>query len=156
MPKKSPAEKPDHPSFTRLLQFAREITARKPGAVATPTDLAVALQVSPQTVNNWRRRGVSKEGALAAQGEFGCSAHWILTDEGNRAAAMVPAPPPPAPPRDFSDRHVVTESEWDTLQAVQVMLGEERISDIRRQYAEANKRIRDGLEGQILTKKKES
>lgn len=143
MPKKSPADQPDHPSFTRLFHCAREITANTDYPVATHADLAVRMQASPQTINNWRVRGVSKEGALAAQAEFACSAHWILTAEGSQTTALAP---PPTPPRDFSDRHVVTDSEWDTLKAVQVMLGEERIAEIRRQYAEASKRIREQLE----------
>lgn len=40
------------------------------------------LNVSAQRVTNWARRGVSREGALAAQEKSGYSANWILTGVG--------------------------------------------------------------------------
>ncbi|NUA26130.1 S24 family peptidase [Cupriavidus basilensis] len=45
----------------------------------TPTDVANALNQSPQTINNWERRGMSKAGMLAAQETIGCSATWLST-----------------------------------------------------------------------------
>jgi hypothetical protein len=50
--------------------------------IASPTGLATALNMSAQVVTNWKRRGPSVEGALAAQREFGCDANWVLTGEG--------------------------------------------------------------------------
>ena len=43
----------------------------------TPSALAKALNVSPQTVKNWSSRGISKEGAMAAQAKFGCDANEL-------------------------------------------------------------------------------
>lgn len=61
-------EKPTHPSVTRLLDasgISQEETAK-------------AIDESPQTITNWKKRGVSKAGALKAAAKFGVSANWIL------------------------------------------------------------------------------
>lgn len=57
-----------HPSLERLLQ--------KSGL--NQEDLAKRLDESSQTVSNWKRRGVSKSGAIKASAEFGVSVNWIL------------------------------------------------------------------------------
>lgn len=44
-----------------------------------------------------------------------------------RLSVAEPAPPPP----DFKDRHVVSDSEWETLNAVKLMLSEQEIADLR-------------------------
>lgn len=81
-------EGPIAPSYTRLMDYAQRITARSSRRVERDTDLAARLGQSDGTVNNWKRRGVSKGGALAAEAEFGCSASWVLSGEG---AADAPA-----------------------------------------------------------------
>ena len=59
-----------HESFERLLEISnglsQEVIARR-------------IDESPQTLTNWKKRGVSKAGALKAAAEFGCSANWILS-----------------------------------------------------------------------------
>ena len=68
--------------MARLYAYARR--AKPP--VVTPTDLAKALNESPQTVKNWEYRGISKKGALASQAHFGVSATWLLEGVGDDAA----------------------------------------------------------------------
>lgn len=46
------------------------------------TDVARALNMSPQTLNNWESRGMSKSGMIEAQAILGCSASWLATGEG--------------------------------------------------------------------------
>lgn len=65
-----------HPSFERLMSVAMA------NGVHNSSALAVALNDSPQTITNWTRRGVSRDGALKAQEKFGISASWLLTGVG--------------------------------------------------------------------------
>ncbi|MDQ0068983.1 phage repressor protein C with HTH and peptisase S24 domain [Variovorax boronicumulans] len=75
-----------HESVSRLLDYAR----KKSSEFAKPGNdfgrLQVLLQVSSATLTNWKSRGVSKEGAIRAERELGCSANWILTGEGDEDA----------------------------------------------------------------------
>jgi hypothetical protein len=50
--------------------------------------------------------------------------------------------PPAPPPRDFADRREVSDSEWDTLQAVKVLFTPEQMADLRKQAAAAAERVR--------------
>ena len=80
---------PVHPSFQRLLDSAMEATAHLGASrrVTSEADLRRHLAVSPQTANNWKKRGVSQEGALDAQRRFGMSATWIADGTGTKAVA---------------------------------------------------------------------
>jgi phage repressor protein C with HTH and peptisase S24 domain len=71
-----------HPSVTRLLNYARKKSERTVNVVKDFAELQVRLQVSSATMTNWKKRGVSKEGAISAEQEFGCSVNWVLTGEG--------------------------------------------------------------------------
>ncbi len=51
--------------------------------------LADRLNESPQTLNNWDRRGISQRGAIKAAGILGCSAQWIITGKGGMAPRAV-------------------------------------------------------------------
>lgn len=67
-------EKPMHPTVERLLQasgMSQEETAK-------------AIDEFPQTITNWKKRGVSKAGALKAAAKFGVAANWILKGEGKK------------------------------------------------------------------------
>ena len=44
--------------------------------------LAELMEVSPQTLTNWKKRGVSKEGSLKASDALGASASYIWEDIG--------------------------------------------------------------------------
>jgi phage repressor protein C with HTH and peptisase S24 domain len=66
-----------HETGLRLLAAAKAIKQAD-----GPSDVARLLNVSPQTVTNWTRRGVSKEGMLLAQRLIGVNATWIESGEG--------------------------------------------------------------------------
>ena len=66
-------KKQQHPSYKRLAEDAAKF------GIYSEADLAAALKsTDQQKVNNWQRRGVSKDGALDAERHLGCSATWIL------------------------------------------------------------------------------
>lgn len=66
-----------HIQMERLYQAAKTLKG-----ITGQSDLARALNVSPQTVNNWETRGVSKKALVAAQRVIGCSAVWVETGVG--------------------------------------------------------------------------
>ncbi len=72
-------EKPTHPSVLRLLEASG----------MTQEETAKAIDEFPQTITNWKKRGVSKAGALKSAAIFGVSATWILTGEGNKPQGNV-------------------------------------------------------------------
>lgn len=62
--------------------------------VTMPADLARELEVTQQTLTNWHQRGVSAEGAFAAESRFGFRAAWIREGTGAmRAGDAVPEKP---------------------------------------------------------------
>jgi hypothetical protein len=63
-----------HPSMQR---FYRAAAIRDP-ACTRQVDIANAINESSQRVNNWEARGISKEGALAAQQLLGVNATYLL------------------------------------------------------------------------------
>ncbi len=72
-------EKPTHPTVLRLLEASG----------MTQEETAKAIDEFPQTITNWKKRGVSKQGALKAAAIFGVAANWILTGEGNKSQGNV-------------------------------------------------------------------
>lgn len=48
----------------------------------TPAEIAKAINASPQSVNNWQKRGISKKGAQDIAQAFNLSLDWILTGQG--------------------------------------------------------------------------
>ena len=57
-----------HPSLQRLL----DLTGK------SQEELARALNESAQTITNWKKRGVSKSGAIKASTLFNVSTNWVL------------------------------------------------------------------------------
>jgi len=57
-----------HPSMERVYQATK----------LYGTDLANALNETPQIIYNWERRGISKSGALAVSSKFNIDVGWIL------------------------------------------------------------------------------
>jgi len=43
---------------------------------------------TPQTINNWEQRGISKKGMLDAQRAIGCSATWLESGDGPMQTAL--------------------------------------------------------------------
>ena len=71
-----------HESAARLYLAAKELRAVEG---QTPVAALIGAE-TPQTLNNWEVRGVSKEGALLAQAALGCDALWILYGRGTMTA----------------------------------------------------------------------
>lgn len=63
-----------HDSVIRLLEASG----------LTQEETAKVMDESPQTITNWKKRGVSKAGALKAAASFSVSANWILSGEGEK------------------------------------------------------------------------
>lgn len=61
-----------HASLERLLKVSGGLNQE---------ELARKLDELPQTITNWKRRGVSKSGALKGAALFGVSANWILSGQ---------------------------------------------------------------------------
>jgi len=62
-----------HESVQRLYIAAKELRD-----VTGQSAVARLLEVVPQVVKNWEKRGISETGALAAQRILGCNANWLL------------------------------------------------------------------------------
>lgn len=69
-----------HDSMKRLWDAARSECART--RVTTMVELGRALEASSATMTNWKKRGVSKAGAIAAERVFGCSTEWVMSGTG--------------------------------------------------------------------------
>lgn len=80
-------DKPAHPSVLRLLEASG----------MTQEETAKAIDEFPQTITNWKKRGVSKAGALKAAAAFGVSANWVLKGDGEK-----------------NSNNVTKVVEWDT------------------------------------------
>jgi hypothetical protein len=93
--------------------------------VTTFGQLGRLLRVTPAVITNWKARGVSKDGAIAAEKILGCQAHWLLNGgssfEAQTTATKVVAKAPALPPRNFADRREVTDSGWDVLKDLEDM-----------------------------------
>lgn len=74
-----------HETMKRLYEAAEELIG-----LTGQSDVARKLNQSPQTLNNWERRGMSKGGMLIAQRVIGCSAVWLETGQGDMVAASEP------------------------------------------------------------------
>lgn len=49
-----------------------------------PADIALKLNESPQTINNWDKRGISKNGALKACTKFNIDFGWLMSGNGEQ------------------------------------------------------------------------
>jgi len=66
-----------HEQMRRLYQAANELKE-----ITGQSELSRAMNTSPQTINNWEARGISKSGILEAEKIIGCSALWLQTGSG--------------------------------------------------------------------------
>lgn len=69
-------------SYKRLLVAAREIRGWHTQAEIARGLTREGYAVAEAVMNNWRNRGVSKEGRLKASLIIGCRPHWIESGEG--------------------------------------------------------------------------
>lgn len=88
-----------HSSVSRLLDYAKRHTASSAQPVSSYPALQVRLQISSASLTNWKQRGVSKEGAIKAEKEFGCSVNWVLTGEGPEDASSTSGVAPSGAPK---------------------------------------------------------
>lgn len=65
----------------RLYRAAKDLRGKQ-GQSA----VAELMGCSPQTLNNWETRGISRGGAILAQEKIGCSPSWLTKGEGFMAA----------------------------------------------------------------------
>ena len=80
-----------HETAARLLRFARSPASRQ--KATTRAEVGAIMGASSATITNWTRRGISRDGALVAEREFGVSPHWLLHGEGPEASAAPEAKP---------------------------------------------------------------
>jgi phage repressor protein C with HTH and peptisase S24 domain len=66
-----------HMQMKRLYEAAKVLRG-----LEGQSEVARALNASPQTISNWEKRGISKSGMLTAQSVLGCDANWLETGEG--------------------------------------------------------------------------
>ena len=52
--------------------------------------LAFAINKSPQAVNNWDMRGISKNGLTLILEKFNINSDWVLTGNGDKSLAQQP------------------------------------------------------------------
>ena len=78
-----------HEQMARIYEAARASGMLMSGP--EQANLARLLNVAQQNVNNWERRGPSKEGMLAAQNVLGVNATWVMTGEGAMFTTSAPA-----------------------------------------------------------------
>ena len=79
-----------HAHMERLYEAAR--AAGRLTGDADQTAMARLLNVAPQNVNNWEKRGPSKEALLDAQAAFGVNATWVMTGAGPMFVGGTAAP----------------------------------------------------------------
>lgn len=66
------AEKEIHPTMERVFAATK----------LTPSEIALAVNESNQTITNWTKRGISKNGAIKIALKFKLNLDWILNNEG--------------------------------------------------------------------------
>jgi len=67
-----------HETMRRLYLAAKEMKG-----IQTKSELARALNESPQVLKNWENRGISKAGMVKADAAIGCSLGWLSTGAGS-------------------------------------------------------------------------
>lgn len=73
-----PTIEPMHETMQRLYQAADELRDWR-----GQSEVARRLNLSPQVLANWEKRGMSKGGMLTAQEKIGVSAVWLETGTGD-------------------------------------------------------------------------
>lgn len=83
--------------------------------------VAAQLKMSQGTIAELEKKGHGSSRTIEFAALLGCDAGWLATGEGSALPSA-----PPAPPRDFSDRREVSESDWATLQDLKLLPDEDR------------------------------
>ena len=77
-----------HPAMARLYDAATERLYIK--GACLQSEFADWLNISPQRVNNWDKRGPSKDIRIRCQNEYGINATWVETGVGERFLSESP------------------------------------------------------------------
>lgn len=93
---------PKHPSMRRMYEAARRLGKLDENELAS---MARLLNQSAQCVNNWGRRGPSKQARLQFQRDFGVSATWVETGDGEMLIAQPQAQKQPPTVREPDQPH---------------------------------------------------
>ncbi|WP_162594144.1 hypothetical protein [Variovorax sp. PBL-E5] len=67
----------------RLLDYALKKTRDEMHPVVDQASLRERMGASAGAFTNWKMRGLSKDAAIAAEAEFGCSVNWLLAGAGD-------------------------------------------------------------------------
>lgn len=70
---------------------------------------------------------------------------YEAVENGLRFSVAEPVPAPPPPPADFKDRHLVTDSEWATLNAVKLLMSDHEIAELQERARRLEERAREQL-----------
>jgi hypothetical protein len=79
---------PMNEQMTRLYDAANKLKK-----IEGQSAVALLLNQSPQTLNNWEARGMSSKGILLAEKVIGCSAQWLTSGTGTMINPSNEAPP---------------------------------------------------------------
>lgn len=97
----------------------------------TQDALAAAVGYRSQaTIANAIARGSLPKKLHQIAAVLGVRVEWIETGALPKEASSAPAGPPP-PPRDFSDRHEVSDTDFGLLQDVHLVMTDDELSALR-------------------------
>lgn len=81
------------------------------------------------------RQPFGERAAASLAQRFGLPADYFERDDGPVARPASGLAPPPLPPADFRDRHVVSETDWGILQDVKMALSDRELTEIHTRAA---------------------
>lgn len=137
----------------RLLELLRD----EPGR-GKQRSLAKRIGKAPAQVSQWvnRTRTITEETARDIERTLKRPTGWMDSDPKPQATTgsyIVSPPaigrhpaPPPMPPRDFADRHLVSDSDWALLQDVKTAATPAELATIRKRAAMIDKKVAERLE----------
>lgn len=86
--------------------------------ISSVTELGKALNISSATLTNWKSRGISREGAQAAEEVFGVSPSYVLKGTGLEASRQVQEPPATYMPQLGADAMVLARY-FDKIRSIE-------------------------------------
>lgn len=152
----------------RLLQLLREQKGK-----GKQRSLGQLIGKAPAQISQWvnRTRTITEDTAREIEAKARKPAGWMDLDPaaptvtGHYAPTAVHArdhhrtqagpPVPPSPPPDFSDRRLVSESDWALLQDVKTAATEDELAAIRERAAVIERKVSERLAAVAATGKAE-
>lgn len=140
----------------RLLQLVQEQAGR-----GKQRRLAEIIGKAPAQVSQWinRTRTITEDIAREIERSTHRPHGWMDRDPAAPSATgdytVAPPPtareatpirtPPPTPPRDFADRHIVNESDWALLQDIKTAATDAELAAIRKRAAVIHRKVAEQL-----------